>query len=333
MAQVYDRTWSFSFDNPAIDTTLQGNFNRKLWHMCSMLTGGTVGGFTTGLWTVAGSSNGVAAGMDAVDRWHLAGAYTAGDFVRAAAGSAHSWMVLKSPLMNGYNFYMLVSLGVTTTALYIIHHMAKAAFTGGSITADPTSTDQWYAGGGNSYDFLLDSTASATWKHNMCLSATGDFIFFSVRTGGGAALGTSLITMVLAPVGCHALDQYPIYQLSGSAQGDTMCAAGIGCITRGAFGALSNPYLPYLGRWYTAATGADSLSGAWPDAPCWVNVIASPPTWWHARGRLPDIHLQTIALGTVSHAPGLTIRDGSGAIRYVTVMAITIPANAAPNFA
>jgi hypothetical protein len=339
MAQVYDRTWGFSFDNAQTDTSWLGNLNRTLWSFGSLLTGGTLNAFagSSGKWTLVGSSDGVTAGHDATDRLHFAGAYTAGDWVHAAAGVAHSWFVLQSPAtMNGYSFYMLVSCNSSAQLSATVFQMSKAAFSGGTILNNPTSTDSWNFIDTPSFS-IIDGTVSATWKHSMCLSTTGDFIFFSVRTGASVAQGCQTYVSVMAPVGCHASDLYPVWQWVGPwpGNGDVWCVAGTSQLTRNAFGAAAVHFMPYMTRWYVSGGATtDSLAGTIIDAPCWIIAAAQAANYgWHARGRLPDMTLQTYGSGTQMHAPGLTIRDGGGTIRYVTIGAITIPANAAPNFA
>lgn len=107
-------------------------------------------GFTTP-WTVVGSSDSVAAGIDAVDRWD-----SDSDLVWANAGSAHSWMLLRQTGIQS-NFQMLISCSGTsaTGQVLTVSFSPSAGYTGGSITADPTATDSvpllanagWMSGG------------------------------------------------------------------------------------------------------------------------------------------------------------------------------------------
>jgi hypothetical protein len=63
----------------------------------------TLIGFASNAWTVVGSSSGIAAGLDAVDRWSADS-----DLVQAAAGNAHSWIVLKQAQISAN--YQLIRL-------------------------------------------------------------------------------------------------------------------------------------------------------------------------------------------------------------------------------
>lgn len=90
-------------------------------------------------WTVDSSSDGTTAG--AGDNLG-GGTFTAAKWVRAAAGVAHTWFVLKSPASAGIldgPWYMMVSFG-TGSDSNIIVGISKNAPTGGTTTADPTSS-------------------------------------------------------------------------------------------------------------------------------------------------------------------------------------------------
>jgi hypothetical protein len=327
MAQVYDRTWQFSNNNAYTASNTADSNNYMLWSLCSGLTGGTFGGLASGLWTVKGSSNGVAAGMDSVDRWHLAGAYTPGDLVHAIPPAAHSWMVLQSPTMNGFTFYMLISC-TTASAYQITTLLAKVAFTGGSTTADPTSTDSWFFGTGANVNW--SNGFSGAGYYNLCLSTTGDFIWHCSKSG--ASPGPQWTLMFVAPVGCHALDAYPVFNAAGTRIDGSILFQNTTKPSRLATGAAG-----YTGAVYdqngaaslAAAAMTDSLSGARVDLPLWIAAY-STNGGWHRRGRLPDILFTMSNNGAAT--PGLTVRDGGGAIRYQTHGDLLIPANAAGIF-
>lgn len=80
--------------------------------------------------TCAGSSNSVAGAMDGVNRWAAIG-----NIVWAAAGVAHSWIVLS--WANGKQLLIACSTGAGNPHLINIDR-GTAAFTAGSATADPT---------------------------------------------------------------------------------------------------------------------------------------------------------------------------------------------------
>lgn len=88
----------------------------------------------TGAWSVVGSSNSSAAGMDAVDRWAADS-----NLVNAAGASAHSWIVLQQTGLSA-TFQLLIDLngGAPESISVKVSH---TAFTGGSTTAAPTSAN------------------------------------------------------------------------------------------------------------------------------------------------------------------------------------------------
>jgi hypothetical protein len=102
-------------------------------------------------WVVAGSSNGVTAGMDSVDRWN-----TTADIVTG------SWIVLKQAGIHS-NFY--ITLEPAAGAFYNFRVWAQnGAPTGGSISAIPTHATTWdanfYNPGAATYLFANLSTGN-----------------------------------------------------------------------------------------------------------------------------------------------------------------------------
>lgn len=94
-------------------------------------------GFGLAPWTVQGSSNSVAAGMDAVDRWS-----TASNLVWQSPGSAHSWIVLRQTGISA-TFELCVDLVPLSAAggnATIV--VSPNAFSGGSTTARPTAVNE-----------------------------------------------------------------------------------------------------------------------------------------------------------------------------------------------
>ncbi len=92
-------------------------------------------GFATLPWTVAFSSDSVAAGTpgDGVDRWDATT-----DVVWAAGD--HSWMVLKQTGISS-NFQVCWDMGSDISDIELVIS-PSAGFTGGSISARPTATDE-----------------------------------------------------------------------------------------------------------------------------------------------------------------------------------------------
>ena len=118
----------------------------------------TLKGFAQNPWTVqyssnagnngAGSAASGAAGTagDLVDRWSVAdqasGAGSTNDVNFAAAGSRHAWMVLRQTGI-ATNFEICIDCNVNAVSQQVTLVVSpSAAFTGGSVTARPTATDE-----------------------------------------------------------------------------------------------------------------------------------------------------------------------------------------------
>jgi hypothetical protein len=133
---VYDKaSWNFDSNRVLGAVNYDTQAKRFLWYLASFLTGNT-GGMVTGLWTLFGSSNSSTWGLDTTDRWALAGPFDATKIVGAAAGSAHSWIVLKSPIVNGIAYYLILDFLASNKCKSWI---SKTVPTGGSTTARPTA--------------------------------------------------------------------------------------------------------------------------------------------------------------------------------------------------
>jgi len=92
-------------------------------------------------WDVISSSDSVTA--SAADHWD-----TSTDLVWAAEGVAHSWFVLRSPNYFGTAdplFMLLVAGPASTQNSTLAVVFSRAGFTGGTITARPTATDEHVA--------------------------------------------------------------------------------------------------------------------------------------------------------------------------------------------
>ncbi len=111
----------------------------------------------------------------------FAGSFTAGDWVRAAAASPHTWFVLQSPsgLLDGPWYLCVDYIGPTNdqTCSVII---SNNVFSGGSTSARPTSTNESVA---TSYQFI--STTAGAGKTYLTTDANGGFRFLTSRNGTG----------------------------------------------------------------------------------------------------------------------------------------------------
>ena len=148
---------------PAPEKTWQYDVNQQTFasgdkktdnHSSLLLVKNSLIGFGTLPWTVIASSNSIVA--NASDNWTVVG-----DLVNATPPTAHSWIQLRQTGL-GATTEVVLALDVTNSdgsfgpSLY----MSGVGFTGGSITARPTATDEVTVKSGSSS--WLGATASHT---------------------------------------------------------------------------------------------------------------------------------------------------------------------------
>lgn len=156
MALTTEKTWTHIqaiAEESAVDPT-----NIKL--LFDIKTGLVTG---SGAWTVAGSSDAVAAGMDSVDRW-----IDTGDIVFSTGN--HSWIVFEQAGI-GSGLQLLFDCDYSSTATEYLNVSVSytGAFTGGTISAPPTATDErsllaglWLSGtNGRFSSYVLKTTDGA----------------------------------------------------------------------------------------------------------------------------------------------------------------------------
>ena len=332
---AYERNWAFSFNNvyvPLVNNIL--DYNRiHLWMLKAMLLG-QYGGFTQGLWTVYSSCDSVNFGNgDGVDWW--GGTYNPTKLVRAAAPAAHSWIVLKSPLMNGYNFYITMAMKGTQD-YYLNVSFSKVAPSGGLTTARPTASDEWVTLATNG-TWASNFSGSYTLNFNMCLSDTGDFFWIPYQQ---AYRNFTLSFAVVAPVGCHASDLYPIWTFLSSVTGAWQANNLQSAVHTATLGGVATDRVGYstcsmLGFTpHNAPFGLpDCLTGKYLTLPYVVSVVgAAPSGYWHQRGRLPDVFVAPYGNGGALPL-GAVIRDAGGNITHFSPMgSIFLPGNSCPLF-
>lgn len=147
--------WGDLVRNPSYFDTINEAFNRQqlLWTIKDKILNHWVG------WTVKGSVDETGAGgMDAVDRW--------ASYLNLKWNnniSPMSWIVLK--LANaagaGKDFELLLHLRSSSNADYITIGCSYAGFTGGSESARPTATDEYFPITGAAWNGVLGDN----WAH------------------------------------------------------------------------------------------------------------------------------------------------------------------------
>lgn len=142
MTTAFELDWQTPYINgtPSDESTVAAQSKYLMWFLPAFLRG-HIGGSVSGLWTEEGSSDGVTAGMDGVNRW--GSAFDATKIVRGASSSARSWRVLKSPVGLG-PFYVLFDYN-TSNDYQINVTVSKSPFSGGTPTTTglPTAANSW----------------------------------------------------------------------------------------------------------------------------------------------------------------------------------------------
>ena len=142
---AYELTWEWNVGSTGQGTPLNevssvaAQKAKLLWQFARFLTGAD-GATTQGLWTVAGSGDSTAGGMDAVDRWALTGAFDANK-IKYTSGTNYSWLCLRAPTSLHANFWLLLTVS-STGSQFGYYHCFSAPTGGGATlptTVSPTS--------------------------------------------------------------------------------------------------------------------------------------------------------------------------------------------------
>jgi hypothetical protein len=267
----------------------------SIWLLKQFMIDGVATGTLSGtrhansVWAVDYSCNGTTAGTagDGVDRWA-----TYANVVQANSGTAHSWIVLvKSGL------YCLIDANNATNNVRI--SFSKVAFTGGSTTAGPTSTEAWLAGvttaDGTSANALLVSDDVVSGTHYAHFTTTDDqrFHFEISRPGTGIFSALVALTPSVGGAVTDTRNWFATCQATFTARGSggyaNMNAAGQFCArtpNNSAPNAQSGPSAAaFGGAAWPAGYGVDSLTS---DFPAFAIYVASLGTQVAYRGQIPD---------------------------------------------
>jgi hypothetical protein len=329
------RTWYTDANITASDTsTALLSAKSVLWGLKALLKG-EIGTNTHGLWTVVSSSDSVS--TSATDLW--TSAFDATKLVRAAPASNHSWILLQSPAGLG-PIYMCLDFAGTSDVNCVNAAFSNVAFTGGTISARPTSTSEWI------------HIINANWVENVTVplkihrttDADGNFFFLASKTGSGVffnLFGVQTLTLT------KSLDTNKVvsfhHYLAGAKGAGTAGGTGLFTVTEAVAGGLCGRNFnglaqataiaamePYVGgqpvaTTWTTTNAADGLVDAFP-----VYVGNSAAGYMGIRGLLPDVSV--LAGGTTAGqglAPGALI-PSTGTPERVLVGSIAIPFNVAP---
>lgn len=344
---AYERTWQFiPMDGPLAAVSAADAIARWLWYLKSILTG-QIGGATQGLWTIEGSSDGVNAAMDGVDRWTTTYNAALIPWSIASPATPFGWMVLSRTFtVNSTNHKVWLLMGTQTefgsTTGRGRMYFSLGNVTGGTTTAMPTSTLPFsslrLSGGNHTYATDLANNR----RRFAAISTLGEF--WAAET---IASEISYGVLFLQPVGCKSNDQFPFL-------GNPMMSCDStayyfpfhpNSTTTSNMNGTPNGTRNFASTtgWYFWLHGAPGFVSLDPtdvsifDFPAQVCIgnAATGVTSYHARGRLPDMGLSCANSGAVAQsagrptANGTTIRNQAGVIEYVTVGNMILPYNAA----
>lgn len=187
MAFAFEKTWQFTYGGGtpsanhrliASGTVLTDN-RTAMKHIVDALTG-----FTSGAWQCRFSCDGTTAGVadDLVNRWD-----SLTDLVWAAAGVAHSWMVLRQTGI-GAGFEICIDLSNAGSANATVVVSPANGFTGGSTTNRPTATDEWVL---LNNTFWITAAGGSTWSGVLSVIGSTDgqcTRVFLIRPSSGNAI-------------------------------------------------------------------------------------------------------------------------------------------------
>ena len=300
---TFVKTWQQDFNRNCYDTSdTQGPTRSLLFYIKAFLTGAT-GGATQGLWTVysscdgSGGGDGVGFGNGSgVDYWTTT--YTKAKLVRAAAGSNHSWIVLRSGTATPIYLIMDYAAATNDKAVFV---WSKTAPTGGTATARPTAADE----AALTAAVALQELSTTNHRINGLLSTDGSmFVIFSGKQGAGIM---SFACMFATLANADPADQYPYlfttyYSISG--RGGFACtgaASGFGYMAPTT--TLMKPHLggattlTKAGFIYSSSytlnalanipAAGDCINSKQPDWPIWV--MAGDTGNAAIRGKIVDI--------------------------------------------
>lgn len=182
------KTYYALANKPLANVTTAANAANSYVHaFLKTVTGLNHGTYTAGptgaplassYWTCILSSNGTTAG--AGDNFN--NTFTTGEWLSNTAGNPHSWFVLQSPASPGLTdgpWYILVTKNSATATTWTVS-ISKTAWTGGTISADPTNAGI-VSTTGTSQHFNAASTTAG--KTHFLVDAKGSFHFLSSRDG------------------------------------------------------------------------------------------------------------------------------------------------------
>lgn len=332
-----DRVWYGDIDVATTDSSSVANAGKNTLWVIKQLLIGVLSGTNAGTpppagsrWSVVGSSDAVTAGMDTTDRWGQV-FFDASKMVRvAAAGTPHSWIVLKSPDALGPIYLVLDYVAGTDNAYSVTG--TKVLPTGGTTSTAPTTVQSW-----THAPMGFGLAAAQIHKVHRITDANG--AFYLVITTGGTAVA-SLICVDLEDA--RSTDAHKVVTYAGSgalaltlsnlsnttlgANAHTFKSRTINNSVQAEFGLMVPGFVSGSQFVFSSLmTGADNIDSRFSRLPAYLFQVNA--TNYGIRGRLPDALLGGIL------TPQASTSAPSGTIEQVYVGNLWLPwINAAPSF-
>lgn len=271
----------------------------QLWYLAAFLTG-QIGGATQGLCTVIGSSDGVTAALDGVNRW--TNVFTPAKVARytgVVGGGACGWIALRfANTANGKQLYLTI-LNVNAAADSVtlrLSDTAPTACTTSNVTQPNVTTDHT----------LRISDAATTFgtarRVHGCLSVDGEFFYLLSGREGNNRLDFAIFGGTT--VDYRSADTFPFYFVADYSSTQNPGVLGSNSEMSGKTRTLAIQCTAYLARYswtnsYTPYRGLgapDLLTGKYEDFP--LTIWADNGSGCAYKGRVAD--------SGVSNAPNMT---------------------------
>lgn len=318
------RTWYCDNNYALPDVSTAANVCKSFLYVIKALlvggissTNGTSGAPPVGSrWSVVSSSDSSTSG--ASDLWT-----DQTKVVRAAAGVAHSWVVLQSPtaLDGGTRWYICIDYASAADADFILV-VAKTAFSGGSTTARPTSTDELAtvvaqtkvglttALAGHKLSRITDADGNFWIVHTTTGSATGFHSLFGIqklantRTGDTCTVALIYEHLATGRGAGGTATTGPIYSFATSGAGGVFLRSPDG-VTGTPDASVGSGIQPPASA-YLTATSANNADGRADGFPCIIYTKHNTGAKVGIRGTLPDVYITNVqnAVGTTAPSTG-----------------------------
>lgn len=307
---TFAKTWVTDGNRVPGDQSTAANWSRwLLWYIHSLLTNtGLSLSANTGAWAVDQCCDSVTVNTTGTDLWTTT--FTASKIVNAAAGSAHSWIVLSRTF--GSTVYYLTIDYNSATATVASFFLSKTRPSGGTTTAAPTAAD---ALSFSAQSFCQTTTLASHVHGNLATDGSFDILVSTDGSGkfnlafGVNALGSPKSGDVMP------LAFYLEFSTTGVCTAATWISTGLikmrdkSNASTVAVAACSINFVS--GNVMTDMGTTDGESGNYDDAP--ILLYSNTAAHKSIRGQLLDI-----AWAPTSSATGLT-EPASGATQSMVV--------------